>query len=671
MRLFGSIKELVSAVFRKDTWQITLKPNDTEYVGDVTLELPPNLTGADVLVSETASQPLTNKTIDADSNTVTNIDNGNIKAGAAIDATKIADGSVTSTEFQYLGNVTSDIQNQLDNRQPLDSDLTAIAALSTTGLISRTASGTAATRTITANSSKIAITNGDGVSGNPTVDVTEANLTLDNIGGILSKSKGGAGADMSAVTFPSTGTIVTRTASESLSNKTLDNTNLIDGSKLSNTQVRKGTDGTGTSQLRFYNDAGTAYTSIEAGAGLGTTYSLRLPNTLPASVDSVLTNDGTGASTWRRLTDSSVASAVVVRDAFQNFSANIITATLNGNATNVTGTVATANGGTGVTGGTATFPSSGVVVTQDATETLLNKTTISSTSLATGALTVPTGTSAERPTPNDGMIRYNTDNSVFEGRVAGSWVPFAASLVSANSIAPVGSIIAYNPGYYTSSTNGGFTLVGPATNNVAGVNAFLPDNWRVCDGSLAYNVDSPIWNMEISNNRRVPNLTTSRFLMGSTSAGTAADQDTATGSASVSWVSTAVNTTGGAATFDKSVMNTNQTAHSHAEGTFITLIEIDGSYLYMSAIAKSWTSTHRGPFAGAIGSSSTALAGGTAIDGVSATASATWTAGATVSTTFTQPTFNKTVMNTNQTAHSHTVDVTPNYLSTFYIIRIF
>lgn len=240
-----------------------------------------------------------------------------------------------------------------------------------------------------------------------------------------------------------------------------------------------------------------------------------------------------------------------------------------------------------------------------------------------------------------------------------------------NLLPPVGSIVAYNPGYYTSNVNGGFTLVGPATNDVAGVNAFLPVNWVVCDGSLAYNVNSPIWNMAVSNNRRVPNLTTSRFLMGSTSAGTAADQDTATGTASATWVSTAVSTTGGAATFDKSVMNTNQTAHSHAEGTLITLIEIDGSYLYMSAIAKSWTSSHRGPFAGAIGASSTALTGGTAIDGVSATASATWAAGATVSTAFTQPTFNKTVMNTNQTAHSHTVDVTPNYLSTFYIIRIF
>ena len=35
---------------------------------------------------------------------------------SAIDATKIADGSVTNTEFQYLGGVTSDVQTQLNNK---------------------------------------------------------------------------------------------------------------------------------------------------------------------------------------------------------------------------------------------------------------------------------------------------------------------------------------------------------------------------------------------------------------------------------------------------------------------------------------------------------------------------------------------------------------------------
>jgi len=39
-----------------------------------------------------------------------------VAAGAGIDATKVADGSVSNTEFQFLGNVTSDIQAQLDSK---------------------------------------------------------------------------------------------------------------------------------------------------------------------------------------------------------------------------------------------------------------------------------------------------------------------------------------------------------------------------------------------------------------------------------------------------------------------------------------------------------------------------------------------------------------------------
>jgi len=58
---------------------------------------------------------LTNKKIDADDNTISNIANSEIKTAAGIDASKIADGSVSNTEFQYLDGVTSNIQDQIDN----------------------------------------------------------------------------------------------------------------------------------------------------------------------------------------------------------------------------------------------------------------------------------------------------------------------------------------------------------------------------------------------------------------------------------------------------------------------------------------------------------------------------------------------------------------------------
>jgi hypothetical protein len=62
------------------------------------------------------------------------------------------------------------------------------------------------------------------------------------------------------------------------------------------------------------------------------------------------TYNGAAARTFSvDATDANTASKVVARDASGNFSAGTITATLSGNATNVSGTVAIANGGSGTT----------------------------------------------------------------------------------------------------------------------------------------------------------------------------------------------------------------------------------------------------------------------------------------------------------------------------------
>lgn len=116
----------------------------------------------------------------------------------------------TPTEVGYLSGVTSSVQTQLNAKydeivgvngnfvafatsgttvadsgfsassfQPLDADLTAVAGLSTTGLIARTGAGTAATRTITGTASRVTVANGDGVAGNPTLNVDESGIDHD------------------------------------------------------------------------------------------------------------------------------------------------------------------------------------------------------------------------------------------------------------------------------------------------------------------------------------------------------------------------------------------------------------------------------------------------------------------------------------------------------------
>ena len=77
--------------------------------------------------------------------------------------------TATAAELNHTDGVTSAIQTQLNNKQPLDAELTAIAAISSNGVIARTGAGTAAARTITGTSNQIIVTDGDGAAGNPTI----------------------------------------------------------------------------------------------------------------------------------------------------------------------------------------------------------------------------------------------------------------------------------------------------------------------------------------------------------------------------------------------------------------------------------------------------------------------------------------------------------------------
>lgn len=97
-----------------------------------------------------------------------------VKIATGVNATKIGAGTVDNTEFGYLNGVTSDIQTQLNNKQPLDSTLTSLAAYNTNGILVQTAADTFTGRTVTGTASNISVTNGNGVAGNPTLDLVNA-----------------------------------------------------------------------------------------------------------------------------------------------------------------------------------------------------------------------------------------------------------------------------------------------------------------------------------------------------------------------------------------------------------------------------------------------------------------------------------------------------------------
>ena len=195
----------------------------------------------------------------------------------------------------------------------------------------------------------------------------------------------------------------------------------------------------------------------------------------------------------------------------------------------------------------------------------------------------------------------------------------------------------------------------------------------------------------------LPNLTDERFLMGSTSSGTSGlatdlthghdfshthgtdsqlstidfshDHSGSTGSQSVTFTTTSIATSGGGASFNKTSLNTDQTPHSHEYGlAYHQRFAQNGAWSGDDRIfalrdypSAAWTI---GGFIGGTVSksvnTSTASSFSTAscqylqVYADTEQVSASWTS-STVSTSFTNPTFDPVDLNTPQTAHDHTI----------------
>ena len=82
-------------------------------------------------------------------------------------ADTIIDGVTTVAPSQNA------VYDALAGKQQLDSTLTALAAYNTNGILTQTAADTFAGRTITGTTNQITVTDGDGVSGNPTLSLPQ------------------------------------------------------------------------------------------------------------------------------------------------------------------------------------------------------------------------------------------------------------------------------------------------------------------------------------------------------------------------------------------------------------------------------------------------------------------------------------------------------------------
>ena len=198
--------------------------------------------------------------------------------------------------------------------------------ISVTGTISLANVGTAGTYAKVTTNSKGQVTDGTNLLDTDIPNLSAAKITI----GILAVERGGTGSataqPFSVFAGPSIGPTAGAPTFRTLGPADISGL----GTLATASYVSGGSGGTIT-------DDSITNTDISSGAAI---------------VDSKLatiSSAGKVANSATTATSAGTANAVVARDGSGNFTAGIITATLNGTATNVTGTVALANGGTGAT----------------------------------------------------------------------------------------------------------------------------------------------------------------------------------------------------------------------------------------------------------------------------------------------------------------------------------
>lgn len=284
MKLFGSLTELVTWVFRRSSPSntITVQPGTTTAnAGNVILNLPPVTTGTTTLVDDGSTQTLAGKSIDASTNTLTNITNAAIAAAAAIARSKLASGTADHVVIN-----------------------SGTGAFSSEAQLALTRGGTASNLSATGGTGQYLQQSSVGavitVGTIPAADVP--NLDASKITtGTLATARGGTGVSGTA-TFPATGTVATDGNTLTLSAKTLASP-ITTGTNLF----------AAGAEARFQNAGATFYTGIKASASASADVTYTLP-VADGTSGFVLATNGSGATSWVSAAAASVDQGVLTTD---------------------------------------------------------------------------------------------------------------------------------------------------------------------------------------------------------------------------------------------------------------------------------------------------------------------------------------------------------------------
>ncbi len=270
-------------------------------------------------------------------------------------------------------------------------------------------------------------------------------------------------------------------------------------------------------------------------------------------------------------------------------------------------------------------------------------------------------------------------DSVTVRAIGTGWGVIAKKMLnfSVDTQPPVGSILAYMPGGFSATNNVTWLTGGPvgAAPTPLQINNYLPTNWRVCDGTLCADAASAMFN-----GRYLPKLTDGRFLMGA--------QHTVTPTVGLPTVYVQAANNGNQTT----LAITNMPNHDHPGGdlnnqyslggtkTFATMAHTHNSGTYVTGLGRDSAGIVRPQYTNSPSQnfSTTAFLNGATLTGVSSSVSTQLLIGVhgESSAPFSGDDGTVTLVRgawigtTGNTGSGTAFSILPQYLTTYYIIRV-